>query len=354
MSLIQLSNNASAPGTPNTGKTRVYTKSDKRAYYKDDAGSEFEIARKSEVLSNTILTTKGDLLTRDASTHVRLPVGADGFILQADSAQPSGIKWAATGGGDVFGPGSATDNAITRFDGATGKFIQNSAATIDDSGNIATPGTVDGRDVSADGATLDAHVANLSNPHVVTAAQVGNTTAQWNANQLQGTNVSASAPSAGNLLQLVGGVWTPQNPTRTRSLFFNANFDTNRGDFRVRRVNTNGTFQYTFFVPADFLTLSSLQAIVIPSAGAALGGRNIDLFSDYAAIGEPSNNHDESNTAIVFNLAGTSGQIAALDISSVFSSLSALDFCGITIIHNAIGGDLDYLGIRLTYTASVV
>jgi len=42
-------------------------------------------------------------------------------------------------GGDVMGPSSATDNAIVRFDLATGKLIQNSLITIDDTGNIASP-----------------------------------------------------------------------------------------------------------------------------------------------------------------------------------------------------------------------
>jgi len=41
--------------------------------------------------------------------------------------------------GDVVGPGSATDNAITRFDGTTGKLIQNSAVTIGDTGIVAYP-----------------------------------------------------------------------------------------------------------------------------------------------------------------------------------------------------------------------
>lgn len=36
----------------------------------------------------------------------------------------------------VVGPGSSTDNAIARFDGTTGQTIQNSLATIDDSGNV--------------------------------------------------------------------------------------------------------------------------------------------------------------------------------------------------------------------------
>jgi len=40
-------------------------------------------------------------------------------------------------GGDVVGPASATDNAIARFDSTTGKLIQNSVVTMDDTGNIA-------------------------------------------------------------------------------------------------------------------------------------------------------------------------------------------------------------------------
>jgi hypothetical protein len=41
------------------------------------------------------------------------------------------------GGGDVTGPASSTDNAITRFDGTTGKIIQNSTATLSDAGGIS-------------------------------------------------------------------------------------------------------------------------------------------------------------------------------------------------------------------------
>lgn len=83
-----------------------------------------------------------------------------------------GAAWASATIG-VTGPGSSTDNAIARFDGAGGATIQNSTVTIDDLGNITTAGTVDGRDVSTDGAALDAHVASTANPHSVTKAQVG-------------------------------------------------------------------------------------------------------------------------------------------------------------------------------------
>ena len=39
----------------------------------------------------------------------------------------------------IFGPSSATDEAITRYDGATGKLVQNSGVTIDDDNNMVFP-----------------------------------------------------------------------------------------------------------------------------------------------------------------------------------------------------------------------
>ena len=44
--------------------------------------------------------------------------------------------------GQVVGPASATDNAIARFDGTTGKLVQNSNVAIDDSGNVGIGSTV--------------------------------------------------------------------------------------------------------------------------------------------------------------------------------------------------------------------
>jgi hypothetical protein len=61
--------------------------------------------------------------------------------LVGDWAVYNGTVWQKVdntdAGGDVVGPASATDNAIARFDGTTGKLIQNSVVTMDDTGNIA-------------------------------------------------------------------------------------------------------------------------------------------------------------------------------------------------------------------------
>ena len=76
----------------------------------------------------------------------------------------------AIGTGDVNGPGSSTDNAIVRFDGVTGKLIQNSSVLLTDSGNINFESTVvtpelsqtDDTIASATGDTLTVQAQNAT------------------------------------------------------------------------------------------------------------------------------------------------------------------------------------------------
>lgn len=67
------------------------------------------------------LTTKGDLYTYDTG-NARLPVGTDGQVLTADSAQSTGIKWATSTAGD-FSSNTATsvDGEVVLFSGTGGK-----------------------------------------------------------------------------------------------------------------------------------------------------------------------------------------------------------------------------------------
>jgi len=50
------------------------------------------------------------------------------------------IPTSSSGSGDLVGPASSTDNAIVRYDSTTGKLVQNSGVTIDDTGLITIAG----------------------------------------------------------------------------------------------------------------------------------------------------------------------------------------------------------------------
>lgn len=85
----------------------------------------------------TLSYASGDILYYDNGNIQRLAKGSDGQYLKLVSGLPA---WAAGGGGgsgDVVGPASSTDNAITRFDSTTGKLLQNSNWTIDDNGKMS-------------------------------------------------------------------------------------------------------------------------------------------------------------------------------------------------------------------------
>lgn len=72
----------------------------------------------------------------DSTTLTELGIGAAGEYLKVN-ATATGYTWATPSGtGDVVGPASATDNAIVRFNGTTGKSVQNGTATIDDNGTV--------------------------------------------------------------------------------------------------------------------------------------------------------------------------------------------------------------------------
>lgn len=87
-------------------------------------------------------TVKGDLIVGDGTGGPSIEsVGTNGQVLTADSTATRGVTWSVNAGGDVTGPGSATDNAVARFDLTTGKIIQNSGVIIDNSNNVT--GVVD-------------------------------------------------------------------------------------------------------------------------------------------------------------------------------------------------------------------
>ena len=136
----------------------------------------------------------GDVYYRDANGFLaRLGVGSDGQVLTSTGTLPNWEAAPGAGSGDFSGPGSATDNAVVRFDGTGGKTGQNSGLNVDDSNNVtgaanvtlsgeldAATGDFSG-DVDVDGTletdalTIDgtAILANDTNNRVTTATGSG-------------------------------------------------------------------------------------------------------------------------------------------------------------------------------------
>lgn len=66
----------------------------------------FDIQVNSTGGTTSPLTTKGDIFGY-STTNDRIPVGADGYVLTADSTNPLGVSWQISGGGTVAGPNGA-------------------------------------------------------------------------------------------------------------------------------------------------------------------------------------------------------------------------------------------------------
>ena len=70
--------------------------------------------------------------------RMRLEPSDGSLVFETNDGAGGGWVTADLGGsGDVVGPASSTDNAVARFDGTTGKLIQDSNATLGDNGGLS-------------------------------------------------------------------------------------------------------------------------------------------------------------------------------------------------------------------------
>ena len=119
---------AAAPSTPPSAQTVIYTKSDGRIYWKDDAGTEYSVASLGDITG---------IASLDDVPDVNAPSPADGDVLTWDSTPGEWIAAAATGGGggssddpiaDVFG----TPTTAYEFDAALSGWSNLGSATAQD------------------------------------------------------------------------------------------------------------------------------------------------------------------------------------------------------------------------------
>jgi hypothetical protein len=136
-------------------------------------------------------------------TTTFLSPGTNGQVLTLAAGVPS---WAnPTSVGDVTGPASSTDNAITRFDGTTGKVIQNSTITLSDAGALQNVNEIN-FDITP--ASVVGGAGSLSwnnNDNTQTLQLIGNNNVELKLTQESYYRVKASsAITKGNVVMLTG------------------------------------------------------------------------------------------------------------------------------------------------------
>lgn len=133
----------------------------------------------------SVTATVGNLYSDQTNGHLYIKasgIGQTGWIQ---------LQTGTSGSGDVVGPGSATDNAVTRFDGVGGKTIQSSPVSISDAGTVTVP--------AAAGVAFDNGPKMLSgtgSPQYVVTAPVGSL--YFDINATTGATHWRKATGAGN------------------------------------------------------------------------------------------------------------------------------------------------------------
>ncbi len=173
--------------------------------------------------------------------------------LVGDWAVYNGTVWQKVdntdAGGDVVGPASATDNAITRFDQTTGKLIQNSTVTLDDNGNI-----------------INANSLGLDTTPATVPTTVG--TISWD----DGDGVPIVALKGGNVNLQVGTqeyarVYNDSGTTLTKGqAVYISGAQGNRVAVRLARANVEATSFGTIGLVAETMAAGAEGFIIVSGA----------------------------------------------------------------------------------------
>ena len=130
-------------------------------------------------------------------------IPGSGLVITDKTITVSGV-----GLGDVTGPMSSTDNAITRYDGTTGKIIQNSGASIDDTGNITAnnfSGTSSGTNTGDQTITLTGNVTGSGKGSFATTIANGVVSNTMFRNSTNLSVVGRNVNSSGSVADIAAG-----------------------------------------------------------------------------------------------------------------------------------------------------
>jgi hypothetical protein len=298
--------------------------------------------------------TAGNLVAGELAINTQ-----DGKLFYKDAAgvvQTIASKAGALG--DVVGPASATDNAISRFDATTGKLIQNSLVTVSDTGAISAPvdASISGLTVGKGGGAI------VTNTAVGGSALSANTTGQYNTGI---GYVTANSITTGQFNTAVGMVALRYNQT--------GNNNTAMGYAALNGVSSNShssnsAFGYSTLVgnttggSNTAIGSEALQANTTASQNTAVGYQSLysnTTATENVAVGFESlrqNTTGASNTAVGHqaNYSNTTGGLniamgrAALYSNTTGANNTALGY--FALLSNTTANDNTAVGYQAGYS----
>lgn len=215
--------------------------------------------------------------------------------------------------GDVTGPGSSTDNAIVRFDGTTGKVIQNSVGILSDTGALSglTELTVDdidlnGNTITALTASTDLNLTTTSTGNTVNSLRSMSVSQSLNGSavNLSVSNLSNTASSDSRIISqaagtsggdpiyqsiVVGGQTWSFGTDNSDSDAFCLSADTSVGSTNVIHASTAGEINYPL-QPAFLAYLASTDANVTGNGTIYTIGTNTAFTEVYDQGGDFNTN----------------------------------------------------------------
>jgi len=227
-------------------------------------------------LAEGISSTQGAVLYRDGSQWVALGPGTSGQVLQTGGAAANPAWATVSGTGDVTAASSfGTDNRIIRSDG-TGKGVQASGITIDDSANLTGVGTINTYTIGAAASDTAAGIIEIA------------TNAEVNTGS---STTLALTPSNAKAHQAVAKMWNTAADTGTVA---------STDGYNVSSMTDHGTGDYT-----TTFTTALANATFSNQAWATAGGSGF-LFPWYSgAAGRKATTYLRMGCFYITSLTGS-------------------------------------------------
>lgn len=265
------------------------------------------------------------------------------FITATEDHDVITVTAVGDGTGDVHGPVSSTDNALVRWDGTTGKLIQDSVVLIGDTGNVTGLGTLNTHTLQGGTSTIALYSNKLSVFAATTSAELAGVISDETGSGLlvfatspvlTTPNIGAATATTINGNTITAGTGTLTLSTFTLTVAGNSSIN---GTFSGTSSGTN-TGDVTLAGTPDYITISG-QVITRNKLDPA---DDLNTFS--SSVLATLLTDETGSGAVVFGTSPSMGGTIALASGTVLS-YNAGD---VTVTHSA--NTLAWAGASSGYT----